>query len=219
LGKNMTDKKIILQRIEDAGIVAVLRGPSPDLTMKMVESLVAGGVIGIEITFTTPDALKVVQSLDKIFGDQIILGMGTLTKEDQAAAAKDAGATFLVSPHTEESLAVTMTKTGLPVMMGALSPSEVIRAWNLGSDVVKLFPGSLGGPRYLKSLKGPLPDIPLMPTGGVSKDNLKDWFAAGAFAVGAGSNLCPKDLAIAGEFDQITRIAKEFINAIKKARE
>ena len=94
----------------------------------------------------------------------------------------------------------------------------MIKASNLGSDVVKLFPGSLGGPGYLKALKGPFPDLLLMPTGGVSKDNLNEWFAAGAFAVGAGSNLCPKDLAIAGEFDQITQIAGEFINAIKKTR-
>lgn len=214
----MTDKEFILNRIQDAGIVAVLRGPSLDLTLKMVAALVEGGVIGIEITFTTPDALSVVQSLDKKFGDQIILGMGTVTTADQAVAAKDAGATFLVSPHTEKILATAMSKTGLPFMMGALSPSEVIKASNLGSDVVKLFPGSLGGPGYLKALKGPFPDLLLMPTGGVSKDNLNEWFAAGAFAVGAGSNLCPKDLAIAGEFDQITQIAGEFINAIKKTR-
>jgi 2-dehydro-3-deoxyphosphogluconate aldolase/(4S)-4-hydroxy-2-oxoglutarate aldolase len=214
----MTEKDLVLKRIQEAGILAVLRGPSPDLTLKMVAALVEGGVTGIEITFTTPSALKVVRDLKSEFEDEIILGMGTLTEVEQALEAKDAGATFLVSPHTEENLAAAMTRTGLPVMMGALTPSEVIKAWNLGSDVVKLFPGSLGGPGYMKSLKGPFPDIPMMPTGGVSKDNLGDWFKAGAFAVGAGSNLCPKDLAQNGEFDRITQIAREYVEEVKKAR-
>ncbi|NQS91078.1 MAG: 2-dehydro-3-deoxyphosphogluconate aldolase, partial [Chloroflexi bacterium] len=107
---------------------------------------------------------------------------------------------------------------GLPVMMGALTPSEVMRARAYGSDVVKIFPGSLGGPGYMKSLKGPFPDIPMMPTGGVSDQNLKDWFSAGAFAVGAGSNLCPKSLALAGDFEQITSIARKYMEAIKEAR-
>lgn len=214
----MTTKEQILSRIEGAGVLAVIRGPSQELTLKMVAALVKGGIQGIEITFTTPEPLIVVKSLQKEFGSDIILGMGTLTKGEQAAAAVSAGATFLVSPHTDDDLAAAMVATGMPVMMGALSPSEVMKAWELGSDVVKLFPGSLGGPAYMKSLKGPFPEIPMMPTGGVSKENIKDWFAAGAFAVGAGSNLCPKALAISGEFDQITKIAREYVQAINEAR-
>jgi len=214
----MAEKELTLQNIKNLGLLAVIRGPSLDLTIKMVGALVDGGVRGIEITFTTPNALEVVQSLDKEFGSNIILGMGTLTESEQAEAAKNAGAIFLVSPHTEVNLAKAMTATGLPVMMGALTPSEVMKAWTLGSDVVKLFPGSLGGPDYMKSLKGPFPDIPMMPTGGVSDKNLKDWFDAGAFAVGAGSNLCPKNLALAGEFSKITDIATNYMAAIKTAR-
>jgi 2-dehydro-3-deoxyphosphogluconate aldolase/(4S)-4-hydroxy-2-oxoglutarate aldolase len=214
----MAEKEITLQKIKNLGLLAVIRGPSLDLTIKMVGALVDGGVTGIEITFTTPNALEVVQALDQEFGSNIILGMGTLTKPEQAEAAKNAGAIFLVSPHTELNLAKVMTGTGLPVMMGALTPSEVMKAWTLGSDVVKLFPGSLGGPAYMKSLKGPFPDIPLMPTGGVSDKNLKEWFDAGAFAVGAGSNLCPKNLALAGEFSKITEIAANYMAAIKTAR-
>ena len=214
----MLDKKLILQKVKELGILAVIRGPSEELTLKMVDALVAGGVTGIEITFTTPNALDVVKALDDEFGEKIILGMGTLTQEEQAEAAVDAGAKFLVSPHTEKKLAKAMVATGLPTMMGALTPSEVMKARSYGSDVVKIFPGSLGGPAYMKSLKGPFPDIPMMPTGGVSSENLRDWFVAGAFAVGAGSNLCPKTLALAGEFDQITDIAKEYVDAIEKAR-
>lgn len=214
----MLDKKLILQKIQELGILAVIRGPSEELTLKMVDALVAGGVIGIEITFTTPNALGVVKALDDEFGEKIILGMGTLTLKEQAEAAVDAGAKFLVSPHTEKKLAKAMVSTGLPTMMGAFTPSEVMKARSYGSDVVKIFPGSLGGPSYMKSLKGPFPDIPMMPTGGVSSENLRDWFMAGAFAVGAGSNLCPKTLALAGEFDQITEIARDYVDAIEEAR-
>ncbi len=214
----MAEKEITLQKIKNLGLLAVIRGPSLDLTIKMVGALVDGGVTGIEITFTTPNALEVVKSLNQEFGANIILGMGTLTKPEQAEAAKNAGAIFLVSPHTELNLAKAMIETGLPVMMGALTPSEVMKAWTLGSDVVKLFPGSLGGPAYMKSLKGPFPNIPLMPTGGVSDTNLKEWFDAGAFAVGAGSNLCPKSLALSGEFSKITEIATNYMAAIQIAR-
>ena len=215
----MIKKETILKQIQELGILAVLRGPSPDLTLNMVSALIEGGVTGIEITFTTPKALEVVESLDQKFGSQIILGMGTLTRPEQAGEALEAGARFLVSPHTEEELAGAMTATGLPVMMGAFTPSEVMHAWSLKSDVIKIFPGSLGGPAHLKALKGPFPDIPMMPTGGVSDTNLRDWFRAGAFAVGAGSNLCPKELALAGDFKKITEIARKYLAAIRAARE
>ena len=152
----------------------------------MVEALVAGGVMGIEVTYSTPNAPAVVKELYQKYGDQIVLGMGTLTKVEHAQQAMDAGASFLVSPHTDDELAAAMTATGLATMMGATTPSEVVHAYKLGSDVVKLFPGSLGGPAYLKAIRDPLPDIPLMPTGGVRVENIADWFAAGAVAVGAG---------------------------------
>ena len=164
----MTNKEKTLQKIQELGVLAVIRGPSEELTIKMVDALVKGGVTGIEITFTTPNALEVVSALDEEFGSNIILGMGTLTRPKQAKLAKEAGATFLVSPHVNKKLAKAMVETGLPTMMGALTPSEVMQARKYGTDVVKIFPGSLGGPAYMKSLKGPFPDLPMMPTGGVS---------------------------------------------------
>ena len=214
----MTNKEKTLQKIQELGVLAMIRGPSEELTIKMVDALVKGGVTGIEITFTTPNALEVVSALDEEFGSNIILGMGTLTRPKQAKLAKEAGATFLVSPHINKKLAKAMVETGLPTMMGALTPSEVMQARKYGSDVVKIFPGSLGGPAYMKSLKGPFPDIPMMPTGGVSDKNLAEWFQVCAFAVGAGSNLCPKTLAVSGDFNQITGIAKKYVAAIKAAR-
>lgn len=212
-------KEVTLQKIKELGLLAVIRGPSADRTIEMVAALVAGGVTGIEITFTTPDALDVVASLAQQFGDEILLGMGTLTEPAQATQAVTAGAQFLVSPHTEAQLAQAMAATGLPMMMGAFTPTEVMESVRLGSDVVKLFPGSLGGPAYMKALKGPFPNVPMMPTGGVSKDNLGDWFAAGALAVGAGSQLCPKSLALAGRFDEITAVARSYVAAVAAARQ
>lgn len=212
------NKQDTLDRIHELGLLAVLRGPSPELTLAMVDALVDGGVLGIEITYTTPNAVDVVKSLDEKNGDQIMLGMGTLTKPEQAAEAKMAGARFIVSPHLEEELALAMVDTGLAVMVGALTPSEVVHAYRLGSNVVKLFPGSQGGPKYMKALRGPFPDIPMMPTGGVNIDNIGDWFAAGAFAVGAGSNLCPLAWAKEGRFDEIKANAAEFVNIVQTAR-
>jgi 2-dehydro-3-deoxyphosphogluconate aldolase / (4S)-4-hydroxy-2-oxoglutarate aldolase len=213
------NKEVTLQRIRELGLLAVLRGPSPELTVQMVAALVAGGVLGIEITYTTPNAAEVVAELSRKFGDSLVLGMGTLTRPEQAAEAQAAGAQFLVSPHTEAILARAMVATGLPVIMGAFTPSEVMASYNLGSDVVKLFPGSVGGPEYMKALKGPFPDIPLMPTGGVEKENVANWFAAGAVAVGAGSSLCPKQWALAGRWDEITAVAQEFVTAVAAARQ
>jgi 2-dehydro-3-deoxyphosphogluconate aldolase/(4S)-4-hydroxy-2-oxoglutarate aldolase len=215
----MSQKQETLERVEQLGLLAVIRGPSPEVTLQMVAALVAGGVYGIEITFTTPQAARVVQTLDEKFGEQILLGMGTLTRPGQVAEARAAGARFIVSPHLEPELAETMVASGLGVMIGALTPSEIVQAYNYGSDVVKVFPGSLGGPAYMKALRGPFPDIPMMPTGGVSPDNLVDWFKAGALAVGAGSNLCPTAWAQEGRFEEITLRASEFVKAVEQARQ
>lgn len=200
-------------------MLAVIRGPSPELTLKIVEALAAGGICGIEITYTTPNAAEVVRLLDKQFGDDILLGMGTLTRPDQAAEAQGAGARFLVSPMCLPDLGAAMVGTGLPCMIGALTPTEVFTAHQMGSDVVKLFPGSAVGPSYVKALKGPFPHIPLMPTGGVSESNLKEWFAAGVFAVGAGSELAPAKLAKDGNFTEITAIARRFAAAVAEAKQ
>jgi len=212
------DKNVTLENLQKLGVIAVIRGPSPELTLKMVAALVAGGVKGIEITYSTPNAAEVVRQLDKQFGNQIVLGMGTLTDPTQVDEALGAGANFLVSPMCEPVLGKTMVASGVPVMIGALTPTEVYQAYKMGSNVVKLFPGSLGGPSYMKALKGPFPMIPMMPTGGVSATNIGEWLAAGAFAVGAGSELCPPKLAKESRFDEITMKASEFVKAFDLAR-
>jgi len=216
--EEIVNKEDCLTRVQDLGLLAVIRGPSLELTLKMVDALVSAGVLGIEITFTTPDAPQVVKVLGQEYGDKILLGMGTLTDPEHAGQAVEAGASFLVSPHTEPELAQSMTDTGLLTMMGALTPSEVMMARRLGSDVIKVFPGSLTGPGYVKALKGPYPDLLIMPTGGVSIDNVADWFAAGVVAVGAGSALCPTAWAKEGRFDDIIERAEQFVEAVRQAR-
>jgi 2-dehydro-3-deoxyphosphogluconate aldolase/(4S)-4-hydroxy-2-oxoglutarate aldolase len=212
------NKTQVLDKVKALGLLAVIRGPSPELTVQMVEALIHGGVLGIEITYSTPNAEEVVKALAKKFGDEIVLGMGTLTKIEQAATAKAAGANFLVSPICESNLVKSMVASGLLTMAGALTPTEVFQAYSLGTDVVKVFPGSLGGPAYIKALKGPFPYIPMMPTGGVNAVNVADWFAAGVVAGGAGSELCPPQLAKEGNFAEITRKAAEFVQVVNKAR-
>lgn len=212
------DKQTVLEKIKELGLVSVIRGPSADLTIKMVEALVEGGVLAIEITYSTPNAEDVVSKLAKHFGDRIVLGMGTLTKPTQVASALAAGANFLVSPVCEPTLVKAMTSSGAATMVGALTPTEVFSAYEAGSDVVKVFPGSLTGPSYIKALHGPFPYIPMMPTGGVSAENVADWFAAGVVAVGAGSELCPPKLAQEGKFSEISIRAKNFAQAVQNAK-
>ncbi len=212
------NKAEILENVKALGVLAVIRGPSPELTVQMVQALKEGGVTGIEITYSTPNAEDVVRTLASRFGDEILLGMGTLTKPEQAKCAQEAGAKFLVSPVSEPTLVKSMIATGLLTMAGAMTPTEVLQVYNLGTDVVKIFPGSLGGPAYVKALKGPFPYIPMMPTGGVSASNVADWFKAGVVAVGAGSELCPPQLAKDGKFSEITKLAVDFVKVVKTAR-
>jgi 2-dehydro-3-deoxyphosphogluconate aldolase/(4S)-4-hydroxy-2-oxoglutarate aldolase len=207
-----------LDEIGRIGLIAVLRAPSEALALQMVEALVAGGVTGIEITYSTPNAAEVVRALDRIHGSRIVLGMGTLTRVEQVDEAGAAGARFIVSPHTKAGLAEAMVGSGLATMIGALSPTEVEEAHGRGADIVKIFPASLVGPSYIKSLRGPFPDIPMMPSGGVNATNIGDWLAAGAVAVSAGGELCPVDWAKQGRFAEITGRAREFTAVLEASR-
>jgi 2-dehydro-3-deoxyphosphogluconate aldolase/(4S)-4-hydroxy-2-oxoglutarate aldolase len=205
-------------RIHELGVLAVLRGPTPELTLRMVEALIAGGVLGIEITFTTPDALDVMKELERTYGEGILLGMGTITEVQQAEQARAVGAHFIVSPHYELDVAKAMTSTGLVTLIGAYTPSEIIAAHRSGADIIKLFPASLGGPEYLNALRGPFPGLNIMPSGGVTPNNVQAWYEAGAIAVVAGSSLCPASLALESRFDEITYQAKSFVKVIQSFR-
>ena len=151
-----------------------------------------------------------IRELAARYGERIYLGAGTVTRPDQAEEAREAGAVFLVSPGTRPELIRAMKETRLAVMTGALTPSEVMAAQEYGADVVKIFPASLGGPAFLRALRGPFPDLPLMPTGGVTPQNIEEWFAAGAIAVGAGGDLVSAADLVAGRYDEVERKARLF---------
>lgn len=206
----MTD---LLATLKANRILAVVRAPSAESAIRATEALVAGGITGIEITFSTPETPRVIRELVARYGEQIYLGAGTVTTPEEAAKAAEAGARFLVSPGTRRELTAVMKATGLVVMTGALTPSEVMAAIEYGVDVVKIFPASLGGPSYLKSLRGPFPNVPLMPTGGVTPENIGDWFAAGAVAVGAGGDLVSGADLAAERYDEVERKARLFRSA------
>lgn len=207
-----------LDRVRATGLFAVLRAPSAQHAIEASRALVAGGVTGLEVTYSTPDAATVIRELVAEFGERAHVGVGTVTTADQAEEAVSAGAEFLVSPGTLPSLTRAMLDTGATVMTGAMTPSEVMTAVEAGSHVVKLFPASLGGPAFLKALRGPFPGIPFMPTGGVSASNLSEWFGAGAIAAGAGGDLVPSAALQSGDWQRIAAIAKEFAEALQGAR-
>jgi 2-dehydro-3-deoxyphosphogluconate aldolase/(4S)-4-hydroxy-2-oxoglutarate aldolase len=199
------DKQAILKRIAELGLLAVLRAPDPAGARRAVDALVEAGVLGIEITYSTPDAASVIAGVKQSYGEEVLVGA-------------EAGASYLVSPGLDDEVVASMQATSLPAMACVLTPTEVMRGVRLGVDVMKLFPGSLGAPSYLRSLRGPFPDIPFMPTGGVSADNVGDWLAAGAIAVGAGSELASAGDISSGDFAGIREKGRRFLAAIREAR-
>ena len=203
-----------LKPLSDVGVVAVVRAPDPASAVRGVEALVAGGVTGIEITYSTPDAPSVIAELSRRHGDGIVLGAGTVLTSEQVTEAAEAGASFLVSPGSDDELAEAMRATDLTMLLGALTPSEVMHTSKLGADAVKIFPASLGGPSYVRALRGPFPDVPFVPTGGVSAANVGDWLSAGAFAVGAGGELCSAADLAAGRWDDLEGRARQFTDAV-----
>lgn len=199
-----------LDRLRRVRVFAVIRAPDAEGAVRAVDALVRGGITGIEVTYSTPGAPGVLAAVAERHGDAVLLGAGTLRAPAQAREAVEAGARFLVSPGLDDALVSAMRATGAITMAGALSPTEVMRAEAMGVDVVKVFPASLGGPAYIRSLRGPFPDTPFMPTGGVSAGNLQEWLDAGVVAVGAGGELCSAADIANGRFDAIEANARSF---------
>jgi 2-dehydro-3-deoxyphosphogluconate aldolase/(4S)-4-hydroxy-2-oxoglutarate aldolase len=208
---------VTIEDLRSTGVIAVLRAPSPETALECVSALIEGGVTGIEITYSTPDAPAVIEQVRRVHPEAHV-GAGTIRTVGEARQAAGAGAQFLVSPGTRDELAAAMLDTGLTTLLGAMTPSEVMHAVELGAHAVKIFPASLGGPSFLKALRGPFPDVPLVPTGGVSAANVGDWLAAGALAVGAGGELCPSAAIASGDRDEIIKRARAFTAALAKAR-
>jgi 2-dehydro-3-deoxyphosphogluconate aldolase/(4S)-4-hydroxy-2-oxoglutarate aldolase len=206
-----------LSRIIDTGIVAVVRAKNEEQAEKISAACIKGGISSIEITFTVEGAENVIRTLrQKFSSEELIVGAGTVLDPETARIAILSGAMFIVGPAFNPDVASLCNRYQIPYIPGCMTIKEMITAMEAGADILKVFPGSALGPSFVKAVKGPLPQANLMPTGGVSLDNVKDWIKNGCVAVGVGGELTAP--AKTGDYDQITVIAQNFIEEIKKAR-
>jgi 2-dehydro-3-deoxyphosphogluconate aldolase/(4S)-4-hydroxy-2-oxoglutarate aldolase len=208
----------VLKDLTDCGVVAVLRLPSTQVLPDIARALVAGGVLAVEVTMTTPGAIDGIAKLSKEMGDTAIIGVGTVLDAQTCREAIDAGAKYVVSPGFDEAVHSAAKGRGALSLPGAMTPTEILRAWAAGADIVKVFPSTALGPGYFRDVLAPLPHIKLMPTGGVDVKNVGDWIRAGAVCVGAGANLVPKEAIAKKDWGAITASAKAFIEAVRAAR-
>lgn len=208
-----------IQRIREIGVIPVVRASSADEAIQVVEAIKAGGVSLLEITMTVPGAIQVIEQLAKRFGDDATVGAGTVLDPETADACIAAGAKFIVSPALNLETISLCRQRDIPVMPGALTPTEIITAWNAGADFVKVFPcGAMGGATYIKSLKAPLPQIELVPTGGVTLATAASLIQAGAAAIGVGADLVDVKAIRAGQPEKVTEAARAYVEAVKTTR-
>lgn len=213
----MLKKVTILEKIVASGIVAVIRGESPQKAAKTAEAVIKGGVKGIELTFTVPQIDKVIAELsDKYHDSEVAVGAGTVLDATSARIAILAGAEFIVSPSFNIEVAKICNLYQIPYVPGCMTVTEVQTALSYGVDIIKLFPGSVTGSKMINAIHGPLPDVNIMPTGGVSLDNMEDWFKAGAIVVGTGSNLT--GAADQDDFETVTTMAEKYTSKLTKLR-
>ncbi|MEW4562161.1 bifunctional 4-hydroxy-2-oxoglutarate aldolase/2-dehydro-3-deoxy-phosphogluconate aldolase [Bremerella sp. JC770] len=211
-------REATVQKISSTGIVAVIRADNGEVLADVTQALIEGGVTAIEVTFTVPKAHKVLEFVADRFGDQIQLGAGTVLDAETARIAILAGAEFIVSPIVDLPTIEISHRYDKAMMAGALTPTEVVKAWQAGSDVVKIFPSDLTGPSYLKSLKGPLPQVRMMPTGGVNLDTAEDFLKAGACALGVGGSLVEKSAIQSGNMNRIRDLAQQYVAIVERFR-
>jgi len=215
----MLSKTQAYQRLIEGGVVPIIRVESAEQALRVAEALKAGGVYSIEVTMTVPGALRVLEELAAAYGDEIALGAGTVLDAETARACILAGAEFIVSPITDDRVIEVCKRYSKIVCPGALTPTEVVHAWERGADIVKIFPcDNVGGPAYIKALKGPLPQVEMMPTGGVTVDTAGEFIKAGATVVAAGSALVKGEWVKEGNYEAITANAQRFIEAVRTAR-
>jgi 2-dehydro-3-deoxyphosphogluconate aldolase/(4S)-4-hydroxy-2-oxoglutarate aldolase len=213
---NKTD---VLKRIRDTGLIPVVRAESSDLAMRAVAALKEGGLDVLEVTMTVPGAIEVIRALVEEYGTEALIGAGTVLDPETAEACIQAGAEFIVSPALNEKTISFCRDQAVAIFPGALTPTEVVRAWQAGADAVKVFPaGAVGGASYLKALKAPLPQIELIPTGGVSLKTAADFIKAGAMALGVGADLVDTKALSEGNSQLITERAQQFLEIVQSTR-
>jgi 2-dehydro-3-deoxyphosphogluconate aldolase/(4S)-4-hydroxy-2-oxoglutarate aldolase len=214
----MRSKQQIIEQLLNPGVIAVVRAKRADQAVPLAEALVAGGVIAVEITMTTPNAIAAIKEASSKLGDRALIGVGTVLDEATCQAAIEAGAQFIVSPICRRELVPIAHKAGKPIMLGSYTPTEAQLAHEAGSDFIKIFPADTLGPNYIKALRAPLPHLKIVPTGGVDLKTIGDFFKAGVAAVGAGSSLISKDVLEKDDWATLTMTATEFVTAAKAAR-
>jgi 2-dehydro-3-deoxyphosphogluconate aldolase/(4S)-4-hydroxy-2-oxoglutarate aldolase len=212
------DKKTVIERLTSTGVIPVIRAQSPDEAAAAIAAIQKGGVSVLEITMTVPGAVELIREV-AARPTEALVGAGTVLDPASARACIDAGARFVVSPALDVATIETCREAGVAVLPGALTPTEVVTAWRAGADLVKVFPANaLGGPSYIKSLKAPLPQIALVPTGGVNLQTAKDFIKAGAAALGVGADLVDLQALRRGEAELVTERARQFLALVKEAR-
>ena len=205
-----------VSRLREIGIIPIIRAPSADVLVPIAEALLQAGLPVVEITLTVPNAIDAIKQVAKRFSGKVLLGAGTVTDTEMCRGAADAGAEFIVTPCLVPEVIEAAQRADVAVLPGALTPSEVFAAFRSGGDMVKVFPvQSVGGAAYLRALRGPFPDIPLVPTGGVSLANIGEMFASGAAAVGVGTELISREAVAKRDYAAIGALAKQFLAAVK----
>jgi len=213
------ERNAIVAAIENAGVVAVIRLKEPGKLRAVVDAIAEGGVRALEVTMTVPGAIDLIRGLAPTLPPGFILGAGTVLDADTAGRVIDAGAQFVVSPVFRAHVIATCHKRGVPMMPGCFTPTEILEAWDAGADIVKVFPATALGPTFFKDVRGPLPQVKLMPTGGVSLDNAGDWIRAGAVAVGVGTALLDAKTIAAGDYGVLRANAEKIVRNVRAARE
>jgi 2-dehydro-3-deoxyphosphogluconate aldolase/(4S)-4-hydroxy-2-oxoglutarate aldolase len=211
-------KEDFVKRIIACGVLPVVRAPSSEIASRAVECMVAGGIDVVEITMTVPGACNLIETLSVRYGERVLVGAGTVLDAATARRCLGAGARFIVSPATDEETIALCRSQGAPVLPGAMTPTEIVRAARAGADLIKVFPcGALGGARYIKALRGPLPNLRFVPTGGISEDTIGDYIRAGASAVGMGSELVDV-VKLGQDAASLTAAARRCVEAVRSAR-
>ena len=215
----MTNKADVLRRIHEVGLVPVVRAGSATMARRAVAAVRQGGIPIVEITMTVPGAIEVIRSLAKEAGPEVLIGAGTVLDATTAKQCVEAGAQFVVSPTLNFDTVACCKEMDVAVIPGALTPTEIVAAWTAGADLIKVFPaGAVGGPSYLKALKGPLPEIKLVPTGGVSLANAAAFLEAGAEALGIGSDLIDTTALSNGNDETVSQRAQQYVEIVSRAR-
>ena len=211
-------KPQIIQRLLQPGIIAIIRADSSAELGNVAEALLAGGISAMEVTMTTPGALKAISDVTARFGDRILMGVGSVLDPETCRAAILAGAEFVVTPVTRPEVIRMSNRYGKPIASGAFTPTECLLAYESGADFVKLFPAEFGGPKYIRTILAPLPMLQIIPTGGVTPETAIDFLDAGSAALGAGSSLVSKEVLASKDWAGLTKRAKEFVEAVAAAR-